>query len=118
VIPGNDDAIRSANLMSRIVADAVEEGRFLAQRKGIVPPTIAPEGARPAPPLLDPEQQQRARDEAAAAQRQRETRLAQSRAAATDGGTGGEPGEGEPAPAGDAVAPTPDQPAAEATPDA
>ena len=33
VIPGNDDAIRSANLMSRIVADAVEEGRFLAQRK-------------------------------------------------------------------------------------
>ena len=33
VIPGNDDAIRSANLMCRIVADAVEEGRFLAQRK-------------------------------------------------------------------------------------
>src|SRR6202140_4416400 len=34
VIPGNDDAIRSANLMSRIVADAEEEGGFLAQRKG------------------------------------------------------------------------------------
>src|SRR6185503_9140941 len=29
VIPGNDDAIRSATLMSRIIADAVEEGRFL-----------------------------------------------------------------------------------------
>ena len=33
VIPGNDDAIRSANLMSRIVADAVEEGRLLAARR-------------------------------------------------------------------------------------
>ena len=33
VIPGNDDAIRSANLMSRIVADAVIEGQWLRQRK-------------------------------------------------------------------------------------
>ncbi|MCD9625634.1 30S ribosomal protein S2 [Rhabdothermincola salaria] len=33
VIPGNDDAIRSANLMARVVADAVEEGRFIASRK-------------------------------------------------------------------------------------
>ena len=30
VIPGNDDAIRSGMLMSRIIADAVEEGRFIA----------------------------------------------------------------------------------------
>ena len=29
VIPGNDDAIRSANLMCRIVADAVIEGQWL-----------------------------------------------------------------------------------------
>ncbi len=33
VIPGNDDAIRSANLMSRIVADAVIEGQWLRSRK-------------------------------------------------------------------------------------
>src|ERR1041384_2148788 len=33
VIPGNDDAIRSATLMSRIVADAVLEGQWLRSRK-------------------------------------------------------------------------------------
>jgi len=81
VIPGNDDAIRSANLMSRIVADAVEEGRFLAQRKGVKTPDT---NAAPPPPVpADPaeqarraEAQQRARNEAAAAQREREARLA------------------------------------------
>ena len=39
VIPGNDDAIRSANLMCRIIADAVEEGRHLAQKRGARPGT-------------------------------------------------------------------------------
>ena len=34
VIPGNDDAIRAGTLMCRIVADAVEEGRFIASRRG------------------------------------------------------------------------------------
>ena len=34
VIPGNDDAIRSGNLMCRVIADAVEEGRFIASRRG------------------------------------------------------------------------------------
>src|SRR5687768_14380588 len=38
VIPGNDDAIRAATLMCRIVADAVEEGRRLGQAKGVVVP--------------------------------------------------------------------------------
>jgi len=33
VIPGNDDAIRSSNLMCRIIADAVEEGRYIRSRK-------------------------------------------------------------------------------------
>jgi len=96
VIPGNDDAIRSANLMSRIIADAVEEGRSIALRKGTAPPTITPE-SRPVPRPLDPEQQQRARDEAAAAQREREARLAQAaRAPADRGETTAEP---PPAPA-------------------
>ena len=31
VIPGNDDAIRSGDLMCRIISDAVLEGRFIAQ---------------------------------------------------------------------------------------
>ena len=34
VIPGNDDAIRSGILMCRVIADAVEEGRFIASRRG------------------------------------------------------------------------------------
>ena len=34
VIPGNDDAIRSGNLMCRVIADAVEEGRYIASRRG------------------------------------------------------------------------------------
>ena len=33
VIPGNDDAIRSGTLMCRVIADAVEEGRFMASKR-------------------------------------------------------------------------------------
>jgi small subunit ribosomal protein S2 len=83
VIPGNDDAIRSAALMSRIVADAVEEGRYLAQRKEARPGTKAEDVE--APPL-DPEEQRRkaedqrrARDEAAKAQQEREARLQEAK---------------------------------------
>lgn len=45
-IPGNDDAIRSATLMCRVVSEAVQEGRFVASRRGTF--TAAP--APPAPP--------------------------------------------------------------------
>ncbi|MGI9603398.1 MAG: 30S ribosomal protein S2 [Acidimicrobiales bacterium] len=34
IIPGNDDAIRSGHLMTRIMCDAVLEGRFIASKKG------------------------------------------------------------------------------------
>ncbi len=78
VIPGNDDAIRSATLMSRIVADAVEEGRVLAERKGVKPGGTAEDE----PPPPDPEEQRRkadeqrrARGEAVKAQQEREARL-------------------------------------------
>ena len=49
VIPGNDDAIRSANLMCRIVADAVIEGQWLGQRKQAkaVRPTATEDGRSP-----------------------------------------------------------------------
>ena len=33
VIPGNDDAIRSGSLMCRVIADAVAEGRFIAEHR-------------------------------------------------------------------------------------
>ncbi len=41
VIPGNDDAIRSGALLCRVVADAVVEGRFIAQQRP-APPAPAP----------------------------------------------------------------------------
>ena len=45
VIPGNDDAIRSANLMARVISDAVEEGRYIASRKkGAAAPAPAAPG--------------------------------------------------------------------------
>ncbi|MGP0030763.1 MAG: 30S ribosomal protein S2, partial [Acidimicrobiales bacterium] len=49
VIPGNDDAIRSGSLMCRVMADAVVEGRFMAEyrRKTAPPPVDAPAGPSP-----------------------------------------------------------------------
>ena len=47
VIPGNDDAIRASALMCRVIADAVEEGRYMASRKGRVLPK--PQVAAPPP---------------------------------------------------------------------
>jgi small subunit ribosomal protein S2 len=91
VIPGNDDAIRSANLMCRIVADAVIEGQWLRSRKQAKAGAKADAPAKPAPPApkqLSPEEratknaeQQAARDAAAAQQREREARLAAAQAA-------------------------------------
>jgi small subunit ribosomal protein S2 len=83
VIPGNDDAIRSANLMCRVIADAVVEGKQLAARRNARPGTRADDvAAAPARPQRTAEQeaehqrqQQAARDAAAAAQREREARL-------------------------------------------
>jgi small subunit ribosomal protein S2 len=48
VIPGNDDAIRSGTLLCRVIAEAVVEGRFIAQQRPAKVP--APEAASPAKP--------------------------------------------------------------------
>jgi small subunit ribosomal protein S2 len=86
VIPGNDDAIRSANLMARVIADAVEEGRFIASRKR---GAVAPEG--PAVIERTPEEeaaheaaQADARRQAAEAAAAREARIAAERATAEE----------------------------------
>jgi small subunit ribosomal protein S2 len=42
VVPGNDDAIRSGTLMCHVIAEAVQEGRFIAARRGIVSPVPPP----------------------------------------------------------------------------
>jgi small subunit ribosomal protein S2 len=86
VIPGNDDAIRSGQLMARIISDAVQEGRFIASRKG-----GGAGGAEAGGPRRSAEeeaaiaqQQNEARSQAAAAQAAREARLVAAKAAATD----------------------------------
>ena len=85
VIPGNDDAIRAGSLMCRIIADAVEEGRFIASRKGV---RAAPAGG-PAPAPPDPEEEARrgqhqaeARRQAALQAQEREARMATARTVA------------------------------------
>ncbi|MEX2254272.1 MAG: 30S ribosomal protein S2 [Acidimicrobiia bacterium] len=87
VIPGNDDAIRSANLMTRIIADAVEEGRFLAKKKGkVLPEPGEPKVAKPVDPAeakRREQEQQEARNQAARQQREREERLLAAKKAET-----------------------------------
>jgi small subunit ribosomal protein S2 len=73
VIPGNDDAIRSGELMCRIMSDAVAEGRYIRQaRSGVTeaPPRTAEDEAEHA------RQQAEARAEAARAAAEREARIA------------------------------------------
>jgi small subunit ribosomal protein S2 len=87
VIPGNDDAIRSAQLMSRVIADAVMEGRQIAARRGArsaKPTEDSAPAAKPRQRSADEERafqakQAEARNAAAAAQREREERLKQAR---------------------------------------
>src|SRR3712207_7823304 len=45
VIPGNDDAIRSISLISRLIADAVVEGRGGEE--------FGPTDSRPVPPVVE-----------------------------------------------------------------
>jgi small subunit ribosomal protein S2 len=70
LIPGNDDAIRSGRLLCRVVADAIEEGRYIVNARG----------GDDDGPTLDGEEkaaaQTQARNEAAAAAAEREVRVA------------------------------------------
>ena len=76
-IPGNDDAIRAAELMTRVVAEAVAEGKLMqSYNSGTAP---AEEVTRsPEEEAAFAEAQQAARAEAAAAAAAREARLAQA----------------------------------------
>jgi small subunit ribosomal protein S2 len=49
VIPGNDDAIRSGTLLCRVIADAVVEGRFIADQRPPAPPAGVPAPAPTSP---------------------------------------------------------------------
>jgi small subunit ribosomal protein S2 len=81
VIPGNDDAIRSATLMARVIADAVEEGRFIASRKkGAAAATVVAERSAEEE-AAHAAAQAAARRQAAEAAQAREARIAADRAA-------------------------------------
>lgn len=72
-IPGNDDAIRSTNLLCRIIADAVREGRYIASKRGVVVPT---QTRSPEEEARIAQQQAEASAAAAAAASEREARVA------------------------------------------
>jgi small subunit ribosomal protein S2 len=73
VIPGNDDAIRSTTLMSRIIAEAVKEGRFIGSRRGTA---VAPDERTPEEEARIAAEQARAQREAVEQARVREARIA------------------------------------------
>ena len=83
VIPGNDDAIRSGQLMARIISDAVQEGRFIASRKGGAVDAGGPRRSAEEEAAIA-QQQNEARAQAASAQAAREARLVAAKAAAID----------------------------------
>jgi small subunit ribosomal protein S2 len=101
VIPGNDDAIRAAQLMSRVIADAVIEGKHIAQRRSARPGTRAEDAAAstpaaPARPQRNTEEEQahreqqaQARAAAAAKQKEIEERARQAKEAKPDAGEDG-----------------------------
>jgi small subunit ribosomal protein S2 len=76
-IPGNDDAIRANELMSKMIAEAVIEGRYIASKRN--PGLVAPEKSD-AEKAEFAANQANARTQAAAAQAEREARLAASKA--------------------------------------
>jgi small subunit ribosomal protein S2 len=108
-IPGNDDAIRANGLLVRVIAEAVEEGRYIASRRPR-PAAAAADEAQARPERSAEEEaafaqaQAEARNAAAKAQADREARLTaakQAKSAAKD--TAAEPAAEEPAVAEDAA---------------
>lgn len=80
-IPGNDDAIRANDLLTRVIAEAVIEGRFIAQKRNPAAATAAAPAERtPEETAVFEEQQAEARRQAAEAQASREARLAAKKA--------------------------------------
>jgi small subunit ribosomal protein S2 len=79
-IPGNDDAIRANELMSRVICEAVIEGRYIAEKssnRAVTTPS-APVTRTPQEQAEFDAQQEAARKSAAAAQAERDARVAQA----------------------------------------
>jgi small subunit ribosomal protein S2 len=76
-IPGNDDAIRSNDLLTRVIAEAIIEGRFIAQKRNpaaAATEVVAVERTAEENAVFEA-QQTDARRQAAEAQASREARL-------------------------------------------
>jgi small subunit ribosomal protein S2 len=71
-IPGNDDAIRANSLLARVIAYAVEEGRFIASKRN---PAAAPVQRSAEEEAAFERAQAEARNAAARAQAERDARL-------------------------------------------
>jgi small subunit ribosomal protein S2 len=90
-IPGNDDAIRANALMCRVIAEAVEEGRYMSSKRN---PQAAPKRTAEQDAEFNAAQAD-ARKQAAAAQADREARLAATKS--SDDATEAAPAEAAPA---------------------
>lgn len=75
-IPGNDDAIRANDLLTRVIAEAVIEGRFIHQKRNPHAASAAPVERSAEEAAAFEAQQADARRQAAEAQAAREARLA------------------------------------------
>ncbi len=83
-IPGNDDAIRANDLMARVIAEAVIEGRFIAQKRNPAAGVAGPVGRTAEQEAAFAKQQDEARRAAVGAQAEREARLAATAAEPTN----------------------------------
>ncbi len=79
VIPGNDDAIRSTDLLTRVIADAVREGKYIAESKGAV--VRSPGERSPEEEARVSAEQSEAAQQALAESAAREARIAAEQAA-------------------------------------
>ncbi len=111
VIPGNDDAIRACTVITRVVADAIQEGQYLAYQRT---QRTGPEPEFEREPAMEP-----AVETVEVAEAPRVTLSAEEAAwmgIAADGAVETDVAEGEPQPGAEPVAEA--EPAAEAEPDA
>ena len=81
-IPGNDDAIRANALMTRVIAEAIQEGRYVAGKRN---PQAQPKQRSAEEEAEFAATQAEARRQAAAAQAERDSRLAATPTPDADG---------------------------------
>ena len=118
VIPGNDDAIRSGEVMTRIMSDAVIEGRFIHSRRNPNAAAAAPAERSPEDEARIAREQALAQAAAAEAAAAREARVQENIAAAAAAPAEEAPAEAAAEAPAEAAAEAPAEAPAEAAPEA